>query len=138
MILLTGSLTPTKAQLNMARAKADDTFCTIVDAEFMSNFPSFEGFVVASAPILLKLKNVEPHNDPWVGNGAEPGVRRAIFWLLEGGGQSAFSLPLVFGCGRKYHKMKPGDFVVFNDVVDHWVMSEKLWRGAAAQLTKVK
>jgi hypothetical protein len=139
MILATGFLKPERFQVEEARVKADDSFCAAASAAFINNLPSFDGWENAyDTATLLKLRNVEPHSDAWVGRGPEPRVRRAIFWLLEGGGQSAFGLPLIFGCGRKHIKMKPGDFVVFNDSIDHWVMSEKLWRGAAIQLRKVK
>lgn len=135
MILASGHLKPEKFQIDEARVKADESFCTSSSAEFMKNFPVFEGWKPANeSPILLKLKNVEPHDDPWVGDGREPRARRSIFWLLEGGGQRAFGQKLIFGCGAKHIKMGPGDFVVFNDRIDHWVMSEKIWRGAAIQI----
>jgi len=138
MIFNTGHLKPEKFQLHEARAKADESFCNCSSAEFMSNFPVFDGWKPENeSPILLKLKNVEPHSDPWVGRSKEPRARRAIFWLLEGGGQNGFGYKLIFGCGAKHIKMVPGDFVVFNDRIDHWVMSEKLWRGAAIQLVTI-
>jgi len=40
------------------------------------------------------------------------------------------------GCGRATRRIKPGEFVVFNDSTTHWVMSNKTWRGAAIQLRK--
>jgi hypothetical protein len=141
VILATGHLNPERFQIDEGRLKADGSFCSCSSEKFMSNFPQFEGFTSANdAPILLKLRNVEPHDDPWVGPGKEPRTRRAVFWLLEGGGStsSTFTCPVIFGCGRQFKSMKPGDFVVFNDRITHWVMSEKLWRGAAVQLRKVK
>ena len=140
MIFVSGHLLPTSAQIKHAREYADESFCTNCSKEFMNSFPNVEGWEAATdRAILLKLRNVEPHSDPWVSNGNEPiRYRRAVFWLLEGGGQSAFGCPLIFGCGDQHVKMKPGDFVVFDDRIDHWVMSEKKWRGAAVQLRKVK
>lgn len=137
MILVTGHLKPERFQIDEARVKADDSFVQCSSEEFMSNFPQFERFTAANdVPILLEMRNVEPHSDDWVGNGNVPRTRRAIFWLLEGGGQNGEGL--VFGCGAKHIRMEPGDFVIFNDAVDHWVMSEKLWRGAAVQLQKAQ
>ena len=101
-------------------------------------FPTFEGFRPADKfALLLRLKNVEPHNDPWVGMGSEPRKRRAIFWLLNGGRSSNRRI-VHFGCGGKIVTMRPGDFVVFNDARTHWVMSGRVWYGAAAQLMEVK
>jgi mannose-6-phosphate isomerase-like protein (cupin superfamily) len=139
MILSSGFLQPQRFQIDEARVKADESFCALSSKTFLNNFPVFPGWENAEESVtLLKLKNVTPHNDVWVSRGSQPRVRRAIFWLLEGGGQSSFGQHLIFGCGRKHVTMKPGDFVVFNDNVDHWVMSEKLWRGAAIQLSKSK
>jgi hypothetical protein len=138
MIYTTGNLPPQRFQIDEARVKADTSFCVSFSDEFGAHFPSFEGFVPDSNGILLKLKNVEPHEDPWVSHTREPRARRAIFWLLEGGGQNAYGQKLIFGCGAKHIKMGPGDFVVFNDRITHWVMSEKLWRGAASQLRPIK
>lgn len=132
MIYTTGHLTPQRHQIDEARVKADDSFCVGFSEEFEKFFPTFDGFMPDDTGILLKMKNVEPHEDDWVG-GNVPKTRRALFWLLEGGGQK-----LVFGCGAKHIKMGPGDFVVFDDRKTHWVMSEKLWRAAAAQLRPIK
>lgn len=136
MIFGTGFLKPTREQIDEVRVKSDDSFCVGSSESFMANFPSFEGFEPADqSAILLKLRNVEPHEDPWVANTSAPRSRRSIFWVLEGGGQEGrFSWPLIFGAGGKTLRMKPGDFVVFNDAKEHWVMSTKLWRGAAIQL----
>jgi hypothetical protein len=137
MILLTGFLRPDRSQIDECRVKADGSFCTGSSKGFMKNFPTFDGWVPAEEfATLLKLRNVEPHDDHFVGRGKEPRVRRAIFWLLEGGGQDILDQRLIFGCGRQHFKMKPGDFVVFNDKIDHWVMSQQMWRGAAVQLVK--
>ncbi len=131
MILAQGTLTPLKSQLKELRAWADESFCTTASKEFASHFPGFRGFTNDQLPILLKLKNCEPHDDPFLGE--EPPVRRAIFWLMEGGSHRFY-----FGCGGKHIKMQPGDFVVFDDSIVHWVMSEKQWRGSASQLRPAK
>ena len=138
MILTTGRLQPKTFQLDEARDRGDDSFCTCSSNAFMDNFPSFEGWEAGDTePILLKLKNVEPHSDVWVGKGSEPRTRRAIFWLLQGG-ETYSGQGIFFGCGRKHIRMRHGDFVVFNDSISHWVMSNTKWYGAAIQLRKVK
>lgn len=136
MIYQRGTLTPTKAQLAEARARADSTFTSRGSSDFCSRLPAFEGYRDADSLILLKLRNVVPHSDDWVSEGKAPRVRRALFWLLQGGG-NALHERLTFGCGKQHITMAPGDFVIFNDSVDHWVMSEKTWLGAAAQLIGV-
>ena len=138
MIIHTGFMPPSKQQLDQLRRLADESFCAISNEEFMRIVPSFEGWQPAEVgATLLKLKNVEPHDDPWVGRGAQPRVRRAIFWLMHGG-ESYSGRGVYFGCGRHSVHLKPGEFVVFNDTVKHWVMSHKQWRGAAWQLRKVQ
>ena len=138
MIFDKGHLTPLKFQLDEAKRLADSSFRTVSSDLFLSHFPYVPGFENAEpGALLLKLRNVEPHNDPWVSQGSKPKARRALFWLLEGG-QNADHAPLIFGSGRTFIKLQPGDFVVFNDAVDHWVMSEKQWRGAAMQLRPSK
>ena len=137
MIHHLGFMPPSRAQLAELRKLADDSFCVTSTLEFMKPcFPAVDGWVNAEdTATLLRLKNVEPHDDPWVSRGAEPKVRRSIFWLMEGGftysGEGVF-----FGCGRATRRIKPGEFVVFNDSTTHWVMSNKTWRGAAIQLRK--
>lgn len=136
MIHHIGFMPPSKDQLAHLRKWADDSFCTNSTEEFMHCFPSFDGWVHAEdTATLLKLKNVEPHDDPWVSRGPAPKVRRALFWLMDGGntysGQGIF-----FGCGRATKRLKPGEFVIFNDSITHWVMSNRTWRGAAIQLKR--
>lgn len=136
MIYLHGRLLPTAEQVAHARKWADGSFCVSSDLGFMSNFPSFDGWKSAEErATLLCLKNVEPHEDPWVGMSKPPRVRRAIFWLLQGGFAHDDKV-IHFGCGGKFAKMRAGDFVVFDDSKTHWVMSDRKWRGAAVQLTK--
>ena len=138
MIHHKGILVPTKAQLADIRKEADDSFCQNSSLGFMQPFPVFDGWQLAEdKATLLALKNVEPHDDPWVSRGAEPKVRRALFWLLAGGitynGEG-----VVFGCGRATTRLRPGEFVIFNDKTPHWVMSNRKWFGAAIQLRKVQ
>ena len=137
MILETGYLAPTLEQLKHLRKNADESFCATSSENFVkARFPSTVGWINAEdTATLLRLKNVEPHDDPWVSRGSEPKVRRAIFWLMDGG-RSYSGEGVFFGCGRGVTRLKPGQFVVFNDKITHWVMSDRIWRGAAIQLRK--
>lgn len=158
MILFQGHHEPTKAQLADARRWADDSFCASAPLSFMENFPatfpnSNEWGFGTETPILLKLKNVEPHDDPWVGSNLDgydfdnppvgwdkfgaPMERLAIFWVLSIATHSRHVNPIIhLGCGADVAKLKVGDFVVFDDQVTHWVMSDKTWHGAAIQLAR--
>jgi hypothetical protein len=134
MIYATGSHPLLKSQVQELMKRADDSFCVNSSDEFMISFPVVEGWEPAEMnATLLRLKCVEPHDDPFVGADEEPKVRRAIFWLVRGGGIGR-NTPLIFGCGTESVTLNPGDYVVFDDSVDHWVMSEKVWYGAAIQL----
>ena len=141
MIYMTARMQPSKLQLDEIKKHADSSFCATSSAEFMTNFPTLDGWTAdatASKAILLKLKNVVPHDDEWVGSRPIPKSRRAIFWLLAGGASHEQPVGVHFGCGRQTVFLKPGDFVVFNDAITHWVMSDKIWFGAAIQLRKSK
>ncbi len=138
MIHLKSFLRPTREQIAHARKWADDSFTVTSDTAFMQPFPGFDGWVSAEdTATLLALKNVEPHDDPWVSRGSEPKVRRALFWLLAGG-MTYSGEGVVFGCGRETTRLRPGEFVVFNDKTPHWVMSNRKWFGAAIQLRKAQ
>lgn len=144
MICGTGNLMPHRLQLAHARKFADDSFCTSITDEFNNlPIPKIEGFENSGSGVLLRLRNVEPHEDPWVENSSAPRARRALFWLMEtsplqrGSGFSQTRLGGVwFGCGDKQIKMQAGDWVLFNDAKKHWVMSDHIWRGASWQLQK--
>lgn len=134
MILTSGSQAPSRLHIDEVRARGDSTFCYCASSEFMQDFPRAGGWVHDQSAVLLAMRDVEEHTDPWTGMDDEPLGRAAIFWLLEGGGSPAFPEGIVFCCGGRYLKMRPGDFVVFDDSVEHMVFSESLWRGAAVQL----
>lgn len=139
-----GNLRPSLEQVAHACRTADDSFCQKSKPEFNVDIPKIDGFEYAGDAVLLRLRNVEPHNDPWVSNGNDPRVRRAVFWLLHisGGknqnrGYNQTKLDDVWlGCGKDKIKMRVGDWVLFDDSKDHWVMSDHIWRGASWQLRK--
>ena len=122
-----GSHPVPRTSLAEARKWADDSFCTSCSAGFMSGVPTWEQREADNA-ILLKAKNVEPHNDPWVGRTEEPltADRRSIFWFLKGS--------LIIQVANDYTSMSAGDFIVFNDSLVHSVQSKVTWLGAAWQL----
>jgi hypothetical protein len=132
------------AQLAEAKAKADESFCTQSSEDFMIGAPKITGYVPAMKDAtLLKLRNVEPHDDPWVGyephpfypevHGADwsmdgPKNRRAVFWLLHA------PKPIHIMCGNHFRKLRRGDYVVFDDSKLHCVIADAKWIGAAWQI----
>ena len=132
------------AQLAEAKAKADESFCRQSSEDFMVGAPKIIGYVPAMKDAtLLKLRNVEPHDDPWVGYEPHPfypevhGIdwtmdgpknRRAVFWLLHS------PKPIHLVCGGQARCLKTGDYVVFNDSLMHCVLAERTWIGAAWQI----
>jgi hypothetical protein len=128
MIYGFGTHAPTSAQVAEAKEFADDSFCNLSSDQFVKNLPSWGKREHDDRPILLKLRNVEPHDDTWVGGYDEPVLpnRRAVFWLLKG--------ELIIHAALEYRRMKAGDFVVFNDGLVHSVLAKRQWLGAAWQL----
>jgi hypothetical protein len=131
VILETGHLTPMTWQVKEARGYADESFCTMSSKVFCGNLPKVAGLHMADQPVLLKLRNVGPHEDPWVSGRPEeaPQDRRAIFWMLEG------KSPLHLHVGTQAARLSPGDWVLFDDSIMHSVVCASPWRGAAFQLT---
>ena len=124
---------PTKYQKWYLWQKADDSFEQKADmAKFGHNLPSAPlGYKMDTTDtLILKCKNVEPHTDSWSGESRPPCVRRSLFWLVD------CKQHIYFGL-RRYNaiKMKQGQYVVFDDTVEHYVMSDKLWVGCAWQLS---
>ncbi len=147
MIFKSGKLMPTAEQVHHARRLADESFCVVANRDFMANFPIVDGWEVGTeTPILIRLRNCEPHSDPWVGRfnskptlgwdavQQEPIERRAVFWVIDTGPKSRFGTNMFFGCGADTIRLTAGDYVVFDDRITHWVMSDRVWRGAAIQL----
>jgi hypothetical protein len=132
MILFKGNQKPRPWQLKEAVANADESFCTTASDDFAEQLPVVDNRVPQGFPILLKLKTVEPHSDPWVGYSDDEPIRPdrlAIFWLLKG--------DLCLQVANDYTRMQAGDFVLFNDALVHSVVATKTWLGAAWQLEKL-
>lgn len=139
MIYDTGTLLPTKEQLKLIREFADDSFCQSVPETF-GRVPLIEGYAYCARELTaLTLKNVEPHDDPWVGHHEDgdgddgPEGRRAMFWVLAIAGDGA----MHFQCGTKATRMTRGSWVLFDDRILHGVYSEKKWFGLAWQLRPI-
>lgn len=147
MIYESGFHAPSRRQIAHLREEADESFCqTPVSERFDYNIPCPAGYAFDPKTVtLLTLKNVEPHDDPWVG--AEPysrGIdqpppgwahdgpvdRRAVFWVVH--------LPkyheLFIQVGTMAKRMRAGSYVVFDDRVLHCVLSTRKWYGCAYQL----
>lgn len=147
MIFDHGKLMPSREQIAHAQKNADDSFCTSSCDDFNLDIPDTGDWKIAGKGVLLRLRNVEPHDDPWVSDGKDPRARRALFWLISvsdraGQGRTGFNQSKLddvwFGCGGKQIKMHVGDWVLFDDSKKHWVMSDHFWRGASWQLRKQK
>lgn len=144
MIFQKGHLAPSKQHLLEAKKNADESFCVVSSAEFLAGCPQINGWVPAErGATLLTLKNVEPHEDPWVGMASDehdfdgPKNRRALFWVLAVSGH-AVNGHIHFQCGRKAERLAPGDWVVFDDRIMHSVITDRKWYGAASQLMERK
>jgi hypothetical protein len=131
VIYLRGYHRPLKSQVEEAQKYGDDEFTTLASKDFTSNLPKIEDREPDQNAILLKLRHVEPHDDPWVSNGEEPTQpdRRAVFWLLKG--------DLHLQVANSYWHMHAGDFAVFNDALVHSVVATRQWLGSAWQLKKL-
>jgi hypothetical protein len=136
-LLIHGHHEPLRRQINYLKRHADDSFCAHLDLvrypSFMDNVPSLsEGlYFDDTAPMLLKLRNVEPHIDTWVGNHPIPTERLALFWLLWIKHWCYFGVE-----GSKATCLKSGDFVVFDDSKEHYLMSSTQWVGVSWQLRR--
>lgn len=112
---------------------ADESFCrTAPDTVVV---PEFEGWErVPGTLTALKLKAVEPHVDPWVGDSPEPDGddRRAVFMVVKGPKQGYVHLQ----AGLDATRMSEGDFVLFDDRVMHSVVATHTWVGIAWQLRR--
>lgn len=145
MIYHTGNFKHERHQLREIKTHADDSFCTSASIEFDTHIPAYSGWKMFGS-ILLKLKNVEPHEDPWTGpttisvkrgvfHRSSPRARRAVFWVLDAGKNAKHGL--WFGTeGSKPIKMKTNDYVVFDDRRLHWVIADNFWLGVSAQMRK--
>ena len=146
MIFETGHFIPSSEQVKHANKHGDDSFCASSNDSFNKSIPDTGEWKIAGKGILLRLRNVEPHDDPWVSDGSDPRVRRALFWLIQvdgNNGQRKFSnqtnlKDVWFGCGKSQVKMQVGDWALFDDSKKHWVMSDHIWHGASWQLRKNK
>lgn len=142
-----GFLSITEAQRAEIMKNADESFCVRSSKGFNELKPKIDGWEYAGDAVLLRLRNVEPHDDPWVSDGPDPRYRRALFWLMGESkrlktGQARFNQlrcdGIWFGCGKDQIKLKPGEWVLFDDSKKHWVMSDYIWRGASWQMRKSK
>jgi hypothetical protein len=147
MIYESGHHAPTRQQIAHVRDQADESFCQTPSGTFDFNIPCPAGFSFDRSTVtLLTLKNVEPHDDPWVGatphwqRGSEepppgwtydgPVERRAMFWVVD--------LPkfhdMFLQVGLVAKRMRAGDWVMFDDRILHCVLSSRKWYGCAYQL----
>lgn len=134
MIHSTGKLIPTAEIKKFVKQRADNSFTSTLDEKLFGNLPntkSLPNIEDIDSAIALKMKNVEPHTDTWVGSG-NPKKYTSIFWLV--------SIPknnyLYIQIGDRAVKMYAGYFVEFDDTVLHSVQSSHTWYGIAYQVAQ--
>ena len=132
MIYETGFQKPTAKQKQIAIKRADASFTEGVPWDFGDLPTGSKWLATTDTGILLKMRNVEPHVDPWLSSAREPAERKrsALFWVID--------LPsferIHFQCGGQKASLRRGDYVVFNDSIMHCVVAERVWKGCAYQL----
>ena len=121
---------PTARQKKLLRNVADESFCSGVQDDF-GRAPFNDHLPSADPMIALKMKNVMPHVDYWVGNSCLEGREyTAVFWLAEIHKHARFSIHV----GNQMVDMGEGNFILFDDRIMHSVCSERVWRGLAYQI----
>ena len=140
MILQTGWLKPTKEQVKIAEKRGDSSFTSSMNAD---DFPIFAKELIPTSGLIddtwdnyirtlifLKMKNVEPHTDTYVGyrEQEEHSVFASLFWVL------AARKPLHLHVGSHSAALKAGSWALFADSVMHSVISDSTWVGCATQV----
>jgi hypothetical protein len=129
MIYSGGNKKATKAQKELIRRIADDSFSCRIPDEF-GDVPATGYDVLHYTGTALAMKNCEPHTDFYDGDENAVDARRALFWVI--------ALPrhaeMHIHVGNAYKRLYEGDYVVFDDSLMHSVQSDRLWRGVAYQL----
>jgi len=124
MIYSIQNIVPSLEQKKHVKSRADGSFCSTVDVSLFNQ----ETRKIDSA-IALRMKNVEPHTDFWVGMD-EPKDYRAFFWLM---GIPKYEY-LNIQVGNYAKKMYAGDCIEFDDRIMHSVQSNHTWYGIAYQV----
>lgn len=123
-----GNQKPSAFQKRMLMEYADDSFTSSVPESF-GEVPCRPPWRLdRSTGVALRMKCVDPHIDDWIGEG-NPKRHAGMFWLVE----IAKSQDLFLQVGNAFHRMREGDFVIFNDGVLHSVCCSRIWRGYACQ-----
>lgn len=125
--------------VDRARKYGDDSFAVLLDTtkqEIFKLLPDVTpfGYEVSygSAIMLSGLVCVGPHTDTSVGILK---TRHAVFGLLSGGK----NLQLFVRDNDEWviTRMRPGDWVLFEDHKEHMVLADTKWTGIAVQVKKL-
>lgn len=125
--------------VSLVREKGNDTFAIkldTLDEEIFNLLPNVSrfGYEVShkSGVMLANLVCVEPHTDPSVGR---LDTSHAVFGLLSGGK----NLQLFVRDNDEWviTRMRPGDWVLFEDHKEHMVLADTKWTGIAVQVKKL-
>ena len=130
MMIERGSKKPTRSQMLEIEGQADDSFLVSPPKGF--DMPCFPGWEVDPlSGIALKIRNVEPHTDDWVGKNPLPRRRASIFWLMRSRDH------IWLHVGNDAVRMEPFDYVLFDDRKMHSVIARQTWVGCAYQVRGV-
>ena len=114
--------------LRMVEDLGSDSLDANAPDEFYVDGPLLPGSErVEDGSLISVTGNISPHTDTWLGRG-NPRKQRSLFWLIKGAVQMKVD-------GYKHVEMRAGDFVVFDHRMEHLVMADGAWLGAAWQIS---
>ena len=127
--LKTETHTPSRHHIVLAAKFGNDFLDAPAPEEFFNGSPQVTKYERAESGILIKIKGcVKPHTDNWmVAHGRIPKTQRSLFWVLKG-------TPIFKVDGFEAIGMRPGDFVIFDHRIEHMVLADGSWMGAAWQM----
>lgn len=124
-----------KELVALARQSADDSFTAGISCGAIKGYlpklpPGF--FYSENSGVLLKVKNVSPHDDSPVGDLVES-WRGSTFCVLTDPGPNCY-----LQVGLEHLKLQKGDWVMFDDRILHSLQSTKTLLGLSIQLGSAK
>ena len=124
---------PKLVAFNKRHGRCFEAFCGFEEEAMQLLPPLPEGYIYTDkSTAILKCRNVEPHKDSEVGSKPPKGYRfcGGAFGLLASSGN------IVLQVGNDCERLRPGDWVMFDDSILHGVYAERVWYGLALQIAK--